>query len=72
MMDIVSIRLTPENALLLEDLQDSQPVELNELVNRALRSYFFAERFDRIRAKLSAPTAGQPDFTEDEILNLVS
>ena len=72
MSEVVSIRLTPENASILDVLQKRQPVVLDELVNRALSNYFFAIRFDEVRARLSAPTKGQPKYTEDEIFNLVS
>lgn len=68
----VSIRLTPENAAILDGLQKRQPIVLEDLINRALSNYFFAMRFDEVRARLSQPVAGQPQYTEDEIFDLVS
>jgi hypothetical protein len=68
----VSIRLTPENASNLEGLQKRQPIVLEDLINRALSNYFFAMRFDEVRARLSQPVEGQPQYTEDEIFDLVS
>lgn len=68
----VSIRLTPENASILDLLQKRQPIVLEDLINRALSNYFFAMRFDEVRARLSQPVAGQPQYTEDEIFDLVS
>lgn len=72
MSEVVSIRLTPENASILDGLQKRQPIVLDDLINRALSNYFFAIRFDEVRARLSKPVAGQPKYTEDEILDLVS
>lgn len=72
MSEVVSIRLTPENASILDGLQRRQPIVLDDLINRALSNYFFAIRFDEVRARLSKPVAGQPNYTEDEILDLVS
>ena len=72
MSEVVSIRLTPENASILDGLQKRQPIVLDDLINRALSNYFFATRFDEVRARLSKPVAGQPNYTEDEILDLVS
>ena len=72
MSEVVSIRLTPENASILDGLQKRQPIVLDDLINRALSNYFFAIRFDEVRARLSRPVAGQPKYTEDEILDLVS
>ena len=72
MSEVVSIRLTPENASILDGLQKRQPIVLDDLINRALSNYFFAIRFDEVRARLSKPVAGQPNYTEDEILDLVS
>ena len=71
MSEVVSIRLTPENASILDVLQKRQPIVLDDLINRALSNYFFATRFDEVRARLSKPT-GQPQYTEDEIFDLVS
>ena len=72
MSEVVSIRLTPENASNLDVLQKRQPIVLDDLINRALSNYFFAIRFDEVRARLSKPVAGQPKYTEDEIFDLVS
>ncbi len=72
MSEVVSVRLTPENASILDGLQKRQPIVLDDLINRALSNYFFAIRFDEVRARLSKPVAGQPKYTEDEILDLVS
>jgi hypothetical protein len=72
MSEVVSIRLTPENASILDVLQKRQPIVLDDLINRALSDYFFAIRFDEVRARLSTPVAGQPQYTEDEIFDLVS
>ena len=72
MSQMVSIRLTPENALVLGAMQECQPLVLDDLVNRALSNYFFAIRFDKIRSRLSKPATGQPIYTEDEIFDLVS
>jgi hypothetical protein len=72
MSEVVSIRLTPENASILDVLQKRQPIVLDDLINRALSNYFFAIRFDEVRARLSKPVAGQPKYTEDEIFDLVS
>jgi len=72
MSQLVSIRLTPENVSILDEMQKHQPLTLDELINRALNNYFFAIRFDEIRARLSRPIVGQPVYTEDEIFDLVS
>jgi len=72
MSDVVSIRLTPENASILDVLQKRQPIVLDDIINRALSNYFFATRFDEVRTRLSKPITGQPQYTEDEILDLVS
>jgi len=56
----------------LDVLQKRQPIALDDLINRALSDYFFAMRFDEVRARLSKPIAGQHSYTEDEILDLVS
>ena len=72
MSEVVSIRLTPENASILDVLQKRQPIILDDLINRALSNYFFAIRFDEVRARLSKPVAGQPKYTEDEIFDRVS
>ncbi len=72
MLEVVSIRLTPENASNLDVLQKRQPIVLDDLINRALSNYFFAIRFDEVRARLSKPVAGRPKYTEDEIFDLVS
>ncbi len=72
MSEVVSIRLTPENVSILDVLQKRQPIVLDDLINRALSNYFFAIRFDEVRARLSKPVAGQPQYTEDEIFDLVS
>ena len=72
MSEVVSIRLTSENASILDVLQKRQPIVLDDLINRALSNYFFAMRFDEVRARLSKPVAGQPKYTEDEIFDLVS
>jgi len=72
MSEVVSIRLTPENASILDVLQKRQPIVLDDLINRALSNYFFATRFDEVRARLNKPVTGQPQYTEDEILDLVS
>jgi hypothetical protein len=72
MSEVVRIRLTPENASILDVLQKRQPIALDDLINRALSDYFFAMRFDEVRARLSKPIAGQHSYTEDEILDLVS
>lgn len=72
MSEVVSIRLTPENASNLDVLQKRQPIVLDDLINRALSNYFFAIRFDEVRTRLSQPVAGQPKYTEDEIFDLVS
>jgi hypothetical protein len=72
MLEVVSIRLTPENVSNLDVLQKRQSIVLDDLINRALSNYFFAIRFDEVRARLSQPVAGQPKYTEDEIFDLVS
>ena len=72
MSEVVSIRLTPENASILDMLQKRQPIVLDDLINRALSNYFFAIRFDEVRTRLSQPVAGQQKYTEDEIFDLVS
>ena len=72
MSEVIRIRLTPENASMLDVLKQRQPVALDDLINRALSDYFFAIRFDEVRARLSKPVARQPRYTEDEILHLVS
>ncbi len=72
MSEVVSVRLTPENASILDGLQKRQPIVLDDLINRALSNYFFALRFDEVRERLSKPIAGQPKYTEDEIFDLVS
>ena len=72
MSEVVSIRLTPENASILDVLQKRQPIVLDDLINRALSNYFFATRFDEVRTRLSKPVTGQSQYTEDEIFDLVS
>lgn len=72
MSQVISIRLTSENASLLGDMQARQPVALDDLVNRALNNYFFAVRFDELRARLNKPVPGQPVYTENDIFDLVS
>ena len=72
MSEVVSIRLTPENASILDVLQKRQPIVLDDLINRALSNYFFATRFDEVRARLSKLVTGQPQYTEDKIFDLVS
>jgi hypothetical protein len=44
MSEVVSIRLTPENASNLDVLQKRQSIVLDDLINRALSNYFFASR----------------------------
>jgi len=72
MSQVICIRLTPENASILGAMQARQPRVIDDLINRALHNYFFAMRFDEVRARLSKPATGQPVYTEDEIFDLVS
>ena len=72
MSEVLRIQLTPENASMLEVLQEREAIALDDLINRALSDYFFSMRFEQVRARLSKPAAGQPRYTEDEILELVS
>ena len=46
MSHLVSIRLTPENVSILDEMQKRQPLTLDELINRALNNY--ASRYDSI------------------------
>lgn len=69
---VISICLTSDNASILDVLQKRQPVVLDDIVNRALSHYFFSLRFDEVRARLSAPIPGHPQYTEDEVFDLVS
>jgi len=72
MSEVLRIRLTPENASMLEVLQEREAIALDDLINRALSDYLFSMRFDQLRTRLSKPVAGRPRYTEDEILELVS
>jgi len=72
MSEVVRIRLTPKNASILEVLQERESIALDDLINRALSDYLFSMRFEQMRARLSKPVAGQPRYTETEILELVS
>ncbi len=72
MLEVVSIRLTPENASMLDVMQKRQALKLDDLINRALDNYFFASRFENVRARLSVPAAGEPEYTEEEIFRMVS
>jgi len=67
MSRVIKIRLTPENASVVRALQEHEPVDLDDLVNRALSDYLFRLRFEQLRARLS-----QPGCSEEEILELVS
>ena len=50
MTDMIGVRLTPENQSALTTLQEQEPVVIDEIVNRALSSYFFALKFDAFRS----------------------
>jgi hypothetical protein len=72
MSEVISIHLTPQNASTLDELQKHEPIALDDLINRALSNYFFATRFDEVRARLSQSANDQPNYTEDEIFDRVS
>ena len=55
MTDMIGVRLTPENQSALTTLQEQEPVVIDEIVNRALSSYFFALKFAAFRARLIKP-----------------
>ena len=71
MTDMIGVRLTPENQSALTTLQEQEPVVIDEIVNRALSSYFFALKFDAFRARLIKPPEGQPVYTEEEFVSIV-
>lgn len=50
MSQLVGVRLTDENASLLDEMRERQPPALDEVINRALSNYFFTIRFDDLRA----------------------
>ena len=72
MSEVARICLTPENASILQVLQEREAIALDDPINPALSDCLFSTRFDQVRARLSKPAAGQPRHTEDEILELVS
>lgn len=72
MSQVVRVRLSQENASILQTMQEQEPAALEELVNRALSDYLFSLRFEQLRARMSQVKEGRPTYSEDEILELVS
>jgi len=50
MPDVITITLSPENRLALENL--GQPEQVEAIINQALRDYLFIRHFRDLRARM--------------------
>lgn len=70
----ITIDLPAEVRAALEAATRTEGVTESEIVERALKSYFFARRFRELRDETLAQLreAGRGDLTDDDVFRLVS
>lgn len=72
MTDTITISLTPENQLALEELGRQEQEGIDDIINQALSDFLFIRRFREIRARMTKGIEKLGIDSDDDVFKLVS
>ncbi len=72
MRDTITINISKEIHLTLDDVATEEDISLDDLVNEAIKEYLFFRKLRLLRENMIAKAQKQGIFTDQDVFKLVS
>lgn len=72
MTDTITVTLSKDAKVLLDDLRQQEDISLSELASEAIEEYVFFRRFRLLRERMTAKAKAQGIYTDQDVFERVS
>ena len=72
MTDTITVTLSKDAKVLLDDLRQQEGVSLSELASEAIEEYVFIRRFRLLRERMTTQGKAQGIYTDQDVFERVS
>jgi predicted transcriptional regulator len=72
MADTITVTLSKDAKVMLDDLRQQEDISLNELASEAIEEYVFFRRFRLLRERMTTKAKAQGIYTDQDVFERVS